>query len=245
MPLHDWSKVDAGDSHDFNMAWIGALRSALNASVLPDRYYAQAERRSSDIEADGLTLEHEGSGSDRDATDTAVAVAVMPPQVAVTDRVTEATAYLHLQRRIAIRDTRGDRIVALIELVSPGNKTSQQRLGEFIDKAVAALHERVHLLILDVLPPGPGDPDGMHAAVWGRLGKPFSPPPGQTRTLAAYAAESAYDVTAYVEPLGLGDALPPMPLFLDPGHYVNAPLAETYQQAFDGMPRHLKAVLEA
>jgi hypothetical protein len=68
-------------------------------------------------------------------------------------------------RRLVIRHTTGDRIVALLEIVSPGNKQSRGAIQSFVDKAVAALNDGYHLLVLDLLPPGAFDPKGMHGAI--------------------------------------------------------------------------------
>jgi hypothetical protein len=50
---------------------------------------------------------------------------------------------------------------------------------------------------------------------------------------------------AFIEPLGFGDALPDMPLFLTPEVYVPVPLEATYQAAWDGMPAYWRDVLTA
>jgi hypothetical protein len=52
-------------------------------------------------------------------------------------------------------------------------------------------------------------------------------------------------VRAFVEPVGVGDVLIDMPLFLDPGRYVAVPLEETYRSAFDDVPRRWRMVLES
>ena len=31
MPIHDWTRVEAGDFHDFHQCWVVAIRNALNA----------------------------------------------------------------------------------------------------------------------------------------------------------------------------------------------------------------------
>ena len=36
MPIHDWTRVDAGIFHDFHSAWIAGFRSSLNQEVLPE-----------------------------------------------------------------------------------------------------------------------------------------------------------------------------------------------------------------
>jgi hypothetical protein len=61
-------------------------------------------------------------------------------------------------------------------------------------------------------------------------------------TLAAYAAGPQFD--AYLEHLAPGASLPDMPLFLRRDWYINAPLASTYQAAYDGMPGFWREVLE-
>ena len=44
MPIHDWTRVDAGLFHAFHQDWIGVLARALNAGVLPPDYFALREQ---------------------------------------------------------------------------------------------------------------------------------------------------------------------------------------------------------
>ena len=44
MPIHDWTRVDAGLFHAFHQDWIGVLARALNAGVLPRDYFALREQ---------------------------------------------------------------------------------------------------------------------------------------------------------------------------------------------------------
>jgi hypothetical protein len=48
---------------------------------------------------------------------------------------------------------------------------------------------------------------------------------------------------ASVEPLAVGDLLRPMPLYLTPDGYVEAPLEATYTAAFEGVPSRYRRVL--
>ncbi len=130
----------------------------------------------------------------------------------------------------------------MLEIVSPGNKEKRAALEAFVDKAAGALDEGYHLLVLDLFPPGPFDPAGMHGAIWNRLNGVYQPPHGKPLTLAAYVAAGA--VTCYVEPAAVGGELIPMPLFLDAGHYVNVPLESTYRGAYEGVPQRWKRVIE-
>lgn len=51
-------------------------------------------------------------------------------------------------------------------------------------------------------------------------------------------------VTCYVEPTAVGTDIIDMPLFLDPGHYVNTPLETTYRAAYEGVPERWRRVIE-
>ncbi len=57
MPIHDWTRVDAGTFHDLHSAWIIHLKEALNGGVLPRSYYAMAEQHAGQVIADVLTLQ--------------------------------------------------------------------------------------------------------------------------------------------------------------------------------------------
>ena len=70
----------------------------------------------------------------------------------------------------------------------------------------------------------------------------FVAPRDKPLTLAAYSA--GRPTTAYVEPIAEGDALPEMPLFLDPWSYISVPLEPTYQAAWRGVPQRWRRVLE-
>ena len=40
MPVHDWTRVDAGLFHDFHQSWSVEIKNAPNAGLLPKGYYA-------------------------------------------------------------------------------------------------------------------------------------------------------------------------------------------------------------
>jgi hypothetical protein len=242
VPVHDWSRVSAGIFHDFHQAWITALRDILNEGGLPEGYYAMAEKVAGHPHPDVLTLEEYAPASDwtRDDQngDMGVALALHPPKVRYTLEA-EETLYAAKANRIAIYHTSGDRVVAFIEIVSPGNKRGQIAVNQLLEKLAAALQQGRHLLVIDLQRPGKHDPDGLHAAFWGTT-------PGVTAdqplSLAAYRADVS--PTAYFEPIAVGDSLVDMPLFLTPDMYVNIPLEATYQTAWRGVPKRWKRALE-
>jgi hypothetical protein len=248
MPIHDWTRVTAGTWHAFHLSWIAEIQLALNGGLLPPDYYAQAEQIAGPLGPDVLTLQapdEPGNG----APDTSpgagggMAVRVAPPRVRFTDEA-EMNEYVIKRRTLVIRHTSGDRIVALLEIVSPGNKAARNALRSFVEKAVEALYRGYHLLIVDLFPPGPRDPNGIHGAIWSEItGKSFEQPADEPLTLASYSAGPTK--RCYVEPTAVGRELIDMPFFLEEGFYVNVPLEQTYRAAYRGVPRRWQRVLEA
>jgi hypothetical protein len=152
--------------------------------------------------------------------------------------------YVLKRRTIVIRHVSDDRIIALLEIVSPGNKSSRHALRSFVEKAVEALYRGYHLLVVDLFPPTRRDPQGIHAAIWQEISDdPYELPADARLTLAAYSAGPTK--RAYVEATNVGRELIAMPLFVEPEIYVNVPLEATYQGAYRGVPRRWKRVLEA
>lgn len=245
MPVHDWTRVDAGIFHAFHHRWISAIIDALNEGVLPENYYALPEQHAAGFGPDVLTLQgsrdDEEDATSSDPSDGHTGLLVAAPKFVPTAE-TDMEFYRRKQNSIAVRHVSGDRVVAMIEIVSPGNKSSRNAFRAFVEKAADLLNRRVHLLIVDLLPPGPRDSHGIHAAIWDEIaGQEYLPPAGQPLTLAAY--ETALTVRAYVRPVAVGDALPEMPLFLEPNGCVQAPLDATYRIAFAAMPRRWRRVL--
>jgi hypothetical protein len=239
MPIHDWTRVRANRFHHFHQTWMTTLAAALNAGLLPPGFFAMAEQITGGPEPDVVALELTPPAGDGPA---GVAVADAPPKAKFITR-THARPYARKTDRITVRHPDGD-VVAVVEIVSPGNKNSRDAIRAFSRKAVQFLDAGIHLLIVDLFPPSKRDPQGIHKAIWDRLEEePFELPPDKPLTLAAYSAGS--EKVAYVEPVAVGDPLPDMPIFLTPTHYVPCPLEATYQATWDVFPAVLKAPLEA
>ncbi|MGO9914781.1 MAG: DUF4058 family protein [Isosphaeraceae bacterium] len=245
MPVHDWTQVFDGAFHDFHHAWIAELRRALNDGGLPPDYYAMAEQVARPTAPDVLTLQT-ANGPDENSLGEpvagATAVATAPPRVCLSD-IIEEEIYARRQRSIVIRHSSDDRIVAVLEIRSAGNKSSNKEFRSFVAKAVDLLDHGYHLLLVDLHPPTPRDPDGIHPVIWAEFGGRSKPAlPDKPLTLVAY--DAGPPKTCYVEPVAVGDGLIDMPLFLAPGWYVSVPLEMTYQAAWRGVPRRFRAALE-
>ncbi|QEH36000.1 hypothetical protein OJF2_45580 [Aquisphaera giovannonii] len=173
-----------------------------------------------------------------------MAVAETPPRIKQAARVeTEAAAYARRADRIAIRHGLG-RVVAMIEIVSPGNKGSKHAIASFVAKAADFLRNGIHVLVIDPFPPGPRDPSGIAQAIWDELiGDPLPPRPSdQPLTVAAF--DAGEPLVANVDTLAVGDSLPEAPLFLAPGWYVNVPLEATYLASWRVTPRPIRDLLD-
>lgn len=246
MPVHDWTRVEAGIFHDFHVAWIPEIRKALNGGLLPEGFYALAEQHAGHSIADVLTLHVSPALLEPLPFPPAtggIAVAEAPPRV--QRRQTIESALSARRRTVAIRHVSGHRLVAILEIVSPANKDRQASVEQFAAKAVEALNAGIHLLLVDLFPPSPWDPHGMHDVVRQRLeqwDEPYDLPADKPLTLASYAAGPQVEI--YLEHLAAGASLPEMPLFLSFDRYVNVPLEATYQEAYRGMPAFWRDVIE-
>lgn len=248
MPIHDWTQVEAGIFHHFHHDWITEIARTLNRGILPADYYALAEQFAAGFGPDVLTLQGDRNGDANDAAEPASAsegggLLLAPPKLQPTAE-TDMAFYRRKQTSVAIRHVSGDRIVAMVEIVSPGNKASRNPIRAFVEKVAQLLDQGIQLLILDLLPPSRRDPQGIHALIWEEVaGQEYVGPADKPLTLAAY--ESGLSIRAYVVRVAVGDLLPNMPLFLESEKAVEVPLEATYAAAFAEVPRRWSRVLEA
>jgi hypothetical protein len=217
MPVHDWTRVDAGTFHAFHTSWISQLMKALNTGLLPKYYYALAEQ------------------------------AEAPPPVGLSfrpDPKRKPRRPIRRGRHLVVRHVSGHHVVALMEIVSPSNKDRKAHVQELAQKVVRSLEAGIHVLLLDLLPPTPRDPGGLHGAVWRWFDTAaYQPPADRPLTLVSYAWDGE-EPEAFLEPVAVGRPLIDMPLFLTAERYVNVPLEPTYRAAYQGMPEFWRNVLE-
>lgn len=236
MPIHDWTRVGAGIFHDFHHTWIAELKRTLNDGLLPSGYYALAEQIAGGFGPDVLALEapSNAGGGTAPREGGGVAVQLSPPKVQFHARA-EIDEYAAKAKSVVIRHASDHRVVAVLEIVSPGNKGSRPALRSFVDKADEMIRGGVHLLMVDLFPPGAIDPQGIHNAIWQTFGEElFFSPSGKSLVLASYIAGPCPE--AFVEPAAVGEPLADMPLFLATDWYVPVPLEVTYQSAWHAVP---------
>lgn len=244
MPVHDWSRIDANVFHHFHQRWTIAICDTLNAGLLPTGYSALVEQHAGGLVPDVVTLQRRPTPEPSTEPSCHLLTAT-PPTTAV---VRHAKAVLAARaNRVVIRHRLGE-IVCVTELVSPGNKSSRAALRAFVEKAIGFLRQGIHLLIVDILAPTPRDPCGLHKLIWDEIEEePFALPPEKPLTLAAYVAGdvlAGIETTAYVELVGLGEALPDMPAYLSSTGYIRVPLEAAYQAAWAVCPADLRELVE-
>src|SRR4029077_13581821 len=138
--------------HAFHHGWIEELARALNRGVLPGEYYALPEQFAAGFGPDVVTLQ--GLGDNTGAAGDAPAetpsargtgVRLAPPKLQPVAE-TDMEFYRRKQKAVVVRHVSGDRIVAMIEIVSPGNKAARNPLRAFVEKAAWLLSNGIHLL---------------------------------------------------------------------------------------------------
>ena len=235
--VDDWTRVDAGTFHAFHQAWVTYISEGLNDGGLPPGYYAHQERRFGSVtaaagEGDLLALEMPpGEAWEPGNGGGSVLLEAAPKAAVETDLsdLTEEAYYADRANRLTLKREIDHRVVALIEICSPGNKDRRESVDRFTRKVVDAMEDGIHFVLIDLLPPGPFDPAGMHGAVLGRLRVSYAAPEARPLCCAGYRA--GVDWRAFAEPLAVGDPLPTVPLFLTPRHHVPLDLAPSYPRA--------------
>jgi Protein of unknown function (DUF4058) len=238
MPMHDWTRVYAGIYHAFHHEWISAIHRAI-LKQLPADYYCLPEHQGAGFGPDILTLKNQ----EADSSSSGGTTTLTRPKTKVTME-TEGEFYLRKKKSVVIRHVSGDRIVAMIELVSPGNKNATHTFRQFVRKARELLQQRIHLLLIDPFPPSVRDPYGLHASIFEEYeDEPYRLPKEKPLTLISYECDDT--IRTYLEPVAVGDELIDMPVYLWPGMYLDVPLERTYMAAWDAVPKRWQDVVTA
>ncbi len=154
----------------------------------------------------------------------------------------EKQRYFQKTHRVVVRDEFG-KVVAVVEVVSPGNKDRKHSLQTFLDKCIDLLDQQVNFLIIDPFPPGVHDAGGIHQAISAVYSdEPFELSADKPLTFVAYQVSPL--LTAHVKPIAVGDPLPEVPLFLRDDQGINVPLEETHQATWRVLPRQICRLLE-
>jgi Protein of unknown function (DUF4058) len=245
MPAHDWTRVSDGTFHDFHTSWMIEIKRALMRGLLPKGYYVMTEQIAGDLGApDVLTLQTCGAPPESEGPLAGTATLTETPPSVHARTTIPRDPYIRMQRTLVIRHTSDDRIVAMIEVLSRGNKSSRHAIRSLLDKVAAALNGGIHLLLVDVHPAGPRDPQGIHGAILKEIGTgDYVLTPDRPLTAVAYSCGA--DFNAFVAHFAVGEPIPAMPLFLTSENYIRVPLEAAYMAAWADVPPQYQQVLGA
>lgn len=152
MPIHNWSRVSDGMFHWFHQTWIVAIAQWLNQGRLPEGFCAIGEVYANEVEPDVLAVEdrppEDGRANGHASQGFGVALLEAPPKTRFSWEA-ETESYLARKDLIAVRSVEGI-LVAAVEIVFAGNKSSQARFRKFINKTIEFLDQGVHVLVIDL-----------------------------------------------------------------------------------------------
>lgn len=251
MAIHDWTKIFAGGFHHFHQAWVLRISDQLNRGILPEGYFAAAEQASGGSYPDVVALEmdvHEPGASDGSESSAlrqtgGVAITNAPPDVRFKFD-SEVFQYAEKADRIAIRNVSGNKVVAIVEVISPGNKHSGLAFNRFREKIHFLIERGIQILIIDLFPPGTFDPDGIPRGLQIES-ESIVPKTTKDEPLSFISLRVSDHVSGFVELSAVGKDVPTMPLFLNSERYVYVPLNDSYNQAWTSLPRPWQELLES
>ncbi len=212
----------------FHSLWTSEIVRQLNGSILPSNYIAEPTiKMGVEIEVDFATLK-QGTAHAAEHNGGVLTELYAPPKAALSFPVDFAgleTFEIKVQK-----EEGGLRLVAAIELVSPGNKDRPATRQAFVRKCATYLQEGVSIIVVDIVTERSGN---LHADLLGMLNASVAPSLNQPRQLyaAAYRAligREKAQVDAWPESLELGKPLPTLPLWL----YVDLPVPVDLEESY-------------
>jgi hypothetical protein len=215
----------------FHSAWANTLIRYL-VLRLPPRYYAEPQiHLGVQVEADVATFESEAAGSLEGGTDNGIATAVSaPPQPPRTFHVDFPAQDLF---EVLIHDEeRESRLVAAIELVSPGNKDRPESRRAFAIKCASYLQQGVSLVVIDMVTDRRSDLYEQLLELLLPANTDRGPDEMHLHAAAYRTAREAnvWRMDVWPERLTVGTLLPTLPLWLASNFSVLLDLEATYEE---------------
>ncbi len=233
MPLldHFHPPLDRRSWRSFHTIWIAQLVGNLNLRPIPYGFLAESNVHIGiTVAADVVAFEEDsptGGGSNG-----AVATEVWAPPRPPLAMAVDFTKLETFEIRIYDRD-RARTLVAVVELISPGNKDRPEHRRAFLDKCAAYLREGISVVLVDIVTARRHNfhKELMELFACGETAE------SAIRTdlyAAAYRVRQVGERTqleVWPEPLALGEPMPTMPLWLTESLCVPLELEKAYQSA--------------
>jgi hypothetical protein len=235
MPLRDHFRPPLADTaswEELHGGWPMVIVQQLRA-ILPPGYVAGPKvHAGAQVEIDVAAYERVDTPSPAPSGDppggVATAAWIARPVVRVETELPEYDEY-----EIRVYDaTRGRRLVAAIELVSPANKDRPERRNAFVGKCAALLQNGVAVSIVDVVTTRQFN---LYAELMAFVGHPdptmgVAPPHLYAATCRWVRQEAQALLEAWSHPLTLGAPLPMLPLWLADALVVPLDLEQSYER---------------
>jgi hypothetical protein len=215
----------------FHVNWAGAIADALNESLLPEGYFAEEHAQLGPwVEIDVATFTgSEPSGHQAGGT------ATMPPRTwsPPTPAMVLPAAFPDAFEVLVFESEGGSRLVAAIELVSPGNKDRADHRQAFAVKSASYLCRGISLIVIDIVTSRRANLHDEIMQVLGH-GDAFALPTETVLYAVAYrpiVRERQEQIEVWPSPLEIGWPLPVLPLSLNAEHAIPIDLEATYTAA--------------
>lgn len=223
--IHSWDEVHGG--------WPMVLVQQL-VRILPQRYSAAPRiHLGSQVEIDVATFEsdplRETSGASQ--PDGGVATAIWAPAKPTLILETELADVDEYEVRV-YDGRRNRRLVAAIELISPGNKDRPEHRSQFVAKCAALLRQGVSIVLVDVVTARNVNLYADLLELIGERDPSFREQPPATYAVACrwHYRGAKPSLEAWNHPLEIGSVLPQLPLWLTEVDAIPLDLEASYEQ---------------
>lgn len=235
MPLRDHFRPPLDDLMSWEAVhggWPMMIATDLNRR-LPPRYVAQPQvHLGSAMEIDVATFGADdpnstaiGRGDEGGGLATAVWA---PPRPTLA-----VTANLPAEYEVRVYDgRRGRRLVAVVELVSPGNKDRPEHRRTFVAKCAALIQNRVCVTIVDLVTTHHFNLYGDLLDLLGLADPSLSEEPPMLYAVTSRLARRGHDweLESWAHPLALGVPLPTLPLWIAEDRAIPLELEGSYEE---------------
>lgn len=238
MPLRDHFRSPLEDLRHwegFHATWPVMIVAQLRRK-LPRRYFAEPRvHPGSSAEIDVATFEGDDAGlrvTGEATGDGGVATAVWAPPRPTLSVATDLLNQDVYEVRV-YDEKRRCRLVAAVEIVSPGNKDRPENRRAFVGKCSGLLREGVSVVIVDVVTTRT---QNLYGELLDLIGKSDPSVGGEPPALYANACRltkraDEWFLETWTNSLGLGQHLPAVPLWLADDLAVPLDLEDSYEQS--------------
>jgi hypothetical protein len=212
----------------FHVNWAGAIADSLNETLLPEGYFAEEHARLGPwVEIDAATFtDSESSGPGTGGAATLLSRVWAPPAPVMVVPAAFPDAF----EVLIFENEGGTRLVAAIELVSPGNKDRAGHRKAFAVKCASYLCRGISLIVIDIVT---SRRENLHDEIMQILGndQAFALPAETMLYGVAYrpiVRDQHEQIEIWPEALEIGKRLPVLPLALNAEQCLPIDLEATY-----------------